>query len=307
MTPLVSVGLPVFNGARYVRQAVESILSQTHRDFELIVSDNGSTDDTEQICREYAARDRRVQYYRSRANRGASWNFRHVVALARGKYFKWMSHDDVCRDKFLERCVPVLDGDTSVVLCYPRTADIDEHGNFRKEKNFDLNVSDRRADVRFRSLICVNHSCFAVFGLVRLNALRRTPVMADYVPADRALLAELGLLGRFHEVPEVLFLHREHPLRSTRAVPQLQARIAWFDPAKAGRTTFPNWRLLVEYARCIGRAGLPIVERARCYAQLLPWLKFNARLLYEDLLYPIRRRAERNRAAGRCGAVHRST
>jgi hypothetical protein len=176
------------------------------------------------------------------------------------------------------------------------------------EKNFPMDVSHRSPHRRFRDLIRVNHSCFAVFGLIRLQVLRKTAVMGAYAPADRVLLAELSLHGRFIEAPETLFLHREHSLRSTRALPDLQGRIAWFDPNKAGRTTFPNWRLLVEYVLCIGRVGLPGLERALCYLQLLVWLMRNAGPLCHDLAYPIRQRGSgTGPAVGGCGAVSRST
>jgi len=288
MNPPVSVGLPVWNGGRYLRQAVDSVLSQTFTDFELILSDNASTDETERICREYAARDPRIRYYRSEVNRGAAWNFNRVVELARGTYFKWMAHDDVCAPDFLRRCVEVLERDPSVVVCYPRAADIDHNGRFRREKNFNLNVSDDRAHKRIHDLICVNHSCFEIFGVTRLAVLRRTSLLALYVHSDRVLLAELATRGRFHRVEEVLFLHREHPDRSTRALPELQARIAWFDPAQSGRLTFPNWRLFREYVCCVGRSGLPPRDRALCYLQLLPWLRRHYRLLWQDLGYAFR-------------------
>ena len=107
----VSVGLPVYNGARYLPAAIDSLLSQTFEDFELIISDNGSTDETERICRGYAARDPRVRYVRSDVNRGLLWNFRNVLELARAPRFKWMAHDDICAPEFLRRCMEELDAD----------------------------------------------------------------------------------------------------------------------------------------------------------------------------------------------------
>ncbi|NES80204.1 MAG: glycosyltransferase family 2 protein [Moorea sp. SIO2B7] len=120
-TPRVSIGLPVYNGEKFLKQAIDSILAQTFKDFELIISDNASTDKTEQICREYAAKDKRISYYRNNENRGAAWNFKYTFDLARAKYFKWAAHDDVCATNFLASCVEVLDNDPSVVLSYPKT------------------------------------------------------------------------------------------------------------------------------------------------------------------------------------------
>src|SRR5436190_12174806 len=94
--PIVSIGLPVFNGERYLRQALDSLLGQDFQDFELIISDNASTDRTAEICRAYVAKDRRIRYYRNESNIGSAPNYRRVFELARGEFFKWCSHDDVC-------------------------------------------------------------------------------------------------------------------------------------------------------------------------------------------------------------------
>src|SRR6185295_20414870 len=99
--PRVSIGLPVFNGEQLLRQAVDSLLAQTFSDFELVISDNGSTDGTEAICREYAARDSRIRYLREPENRGGSWNFSRLPPLARGEYFRWSCHDDICEPTHL--------------------------------------------------------------------------------------------------------------------------------------------------------------------------------------------------------------
>ena len=128
LMPLVSIGLPVYNGEKYLREAIESILGQTFCDLELIISDNGSTDSTQEFCGEYASRDSRVRYFRHEINRGAAWNYCAVFRYSRGKYFKWASHDDLCTPTFLERCVEVLERDPRVALCTTRTTIIDGDG-----------------------------------------------------------------------------------------------------------------------------------------------------------------------------------
>ena len=131
--PRVSIGLPVYNGEKFIREAIDSIFSQTFEDFELIISDNGSTDRTQQICQAYAAQDLRIRYYRNKKNIGAARNYNLVFELASGEYFKWAAHDDLCAPEYLERCVEILDRDPDVVLCYPKTSIIDEHGEFGKD------------------------------------------------------------------------------------------------------------------------------------------------------------------------------
>lgn len=165
----VSVGMPVYNGERYIAQSIESILSQTFQAFELIISDNASTDATEQICREYAAKDPRVRYYRSDRNHGASWNHNRVVELARGEYFRWQCHDDYCGPTLLEKCLPVVHNDPSVVLCYPQFVRVNGqgrrlgikssegsrwHGTSRAISLLDLPSRQLRRDIRSHA-----HSC----------------------------------------------------------------------------------------------------------------------------------------------------
>jgi glycosyltransferase involved in cell wall biosynthesis len=130
MTPLrVSIGMPVFNGADFIRCSVQSILAQDYQDFELIIADNASTDETESICRELAERDPRIRYYRNDVNLGAARNYNKVFELARGEYFKWAAHDDECHPAMLRRCVEVLDrSPASVAMVYPLAELIDGQG-----------------------------------------------------------------------------------------------------------------------------------------------------------------------------------
>ena len=128
VTPAVSIGLPVYNGEAHLAEALDSLLAQTFSDFELIISDNASTDRTAEICRAYAARDPRIRYTRQEQNRGAAWNYNRVFALASGRYFKWFSHDDLCSQNYFERCVEILERDPAVVLSYGKTTLVDESG-----------------------------------------------------------------------------------------------------------------------------------------------------------------------------------
>ena len=142
--PRVSVGMPVYNGQRYVKAALDSVLAQTFRDFELFISDNASTDATEEICREYAARDPRIRYSRNDENIGSARNGNRTIQLATGEYFKSAHHDDLCAPEFLARCIEVLEQHPAAVLCYPQSRVIDEHGNLMSdpEDGLDLRAPD---------------------------------------------------------------------------------------------------------------------------------------------------------------------
>lgn len=277
----VSIALPVYNGDNYVAYALESVLKQTYENFEVIISDNASTDRTEEICREYAGRDPRVHYYRSEVNRGVYWNFRRALELSHGDYFMWLAHDDGIAPEFLERCVAALDADPNAVLAYPKAIDIDENGNYLTLKEQALNAESTNPRERFRQMIRMEHNCEAIFGLIRSSALAKVQVFNDLADADRVLLAELSLHGGYARVPEFLFLHREHPLRATNVYPASRfERTAILLPEKATKIVFPHFRQLAEYLLMIYRSPIAWRDRILCYRDMLGWSwRYRGRLI----------------------------
>ncbi len=286
-SPRVSIGLPVYNGEAYVAQAVDTLLAQSFADFELIIFDNASTDATESICRERAARDPRVRYERRPTNVGATRNFNGVVEMARGEYFKWAAHDDMHEPDYLARCVEALDRDSTVVLAHTRLRDIDDDGNSRDADDPKLDWDSASAFIRFRELTRPDHRCESIFGLIRSDVLRRTRLLQDFAGCDRVLLAELALAGRFYEAPEVLFVHREHKKRSTHEYRSEQTRTAWFNPSKAGRPAFPHGRMILGYLGAIRRAHVPLSDKLRCLTIFPSWIKRNRDGLWQDTAFAI--------------------
>jgi glycosyltransferase involved in cell wall biosynthesis len=181
-----------YNGENYLRKAVESILNQTFTDFELIIRDNASTDDTETICRTFAAQDSRILYIRDNQNRGAAHNYNQVFLQASGKYFRWAAHDDILAESNIERCFNYLEAHPSVVLCYPKTLIIDKHGNITSFYDDDMNLLDDDPVTRLKKF-WLRHAaeCNAVFGLIRSDALRRTRLIGAYNSSDYITLANL--------------------------------------------------------------------------------------------------------------------
>lgn len=283
--PRVSIGMPVYNGAHYIEEAIDSLLAQTYRNFELIISDNASTDSTPEIIKKYVAKDRRLRYYRNEKNLGLGANQNRVYELARGEYFMLAHHDDVRAPECLERCLEILDHDPTVVVCYTKTQDIDENGNFLDRTDPPLKVNAHRSLERFRDLIRMDHICEPDFGLMRMSCLRRTKLHGDYADSDRVLLAELGLYGRFHKIPETLFYRRAHSLQSTEKFPDRQSRTGLFNPTKTGRLVFPHFREFVEYLLAIKRVPLPWHVKLGCYWEMVKWLKINRKRLASDLRY----------------------
>src|SRR5262249_44963466 len=127
-SPLVSIGLPVYNGERFLGTCLDSLLAQTYANLEIVISDNASTDGTPALCEEYAARDPRIRFVRSDRNRGAAWNHNQVASMARGVYFRWCGADDALDPRFIEACVATLESQRDAVLAFPLSIVIDETG-----------------------------------------------------------------------------------------------------------------------------------------------------------------------------------
>ena len=270
--PRVSIAVPVYNGEKYIAEAVESILGQSYADFEVILCDNASTDRTESICREFALRDPRVRYVRSPVNRGIHRNFTRGAQLSQGEYFMWLAHDDKLAPEFLKSCVTVLDSEPDAVLAYPKAIEIDDQSEPIAYKEQSLNVTSLHPHERFREMMRMEHNCEALFGLLRGAIVRRTGLLGNYADADRVLLAELALYGRYSRIPEFLFLHREHVQRATNVYRTRFERTASLTPEDPGRIVFPHFRQFFEYLRAIGRAPLSWVERLRCGWATLQWV-----------------------------------
>jgi len=275
-TPVVSLGLPVYNGENFVADAIESALAQTCGDFELVIHDNASTDRTAEICRDYAARDLRVLYFRNVQNLGAAPNYNLTQARARGRYFKWLAHDDRMRPGYLAATVRKLDETPAAVLCNTVVQYIDAEG--QPIGVYDSHLRD--ADVaspaaRFRSLVLHSHSCVDFFGLIRREAMAGSLLHGSFHGADRAFIAQMALRGRLVQLTDPLVEMREHPLRYTRRQSRSSERRAWHDASHRDRITFPVWRLYAEYLKMVRIAPLSAADRLRCYGVLAQWWVHN--------------------------------
>ncbi|MCB0156846.1 MAG: glycosyltransferase family 2 protein [Caldilineaceae bacterium] len=293
--PRVTIGLPVYNGEKYLATAIESILTQTYRDFELIIADNASTDGTAAICRAYTAKDDRVRYVRNAQNLGAAPNFNLTLALARGEYFKWAAYDDWIGPAYLEHCVAALDAHPDVVLCQTATQAVNAAGVPDTVLRYHPGVYSTRPEQRFRSIAMIrDNTAVPVFGLIRTDILRRTSCIGSYPSSDVVLLAELSLYGPFLELDVPLFFWRVHPQQSTRGVYAVERdRVAWFDTAAAARVTLPKWQFFHGYIRAVMRAPLGWGQRLYCYAHIGRWvfMRDHYRAMVKDLLLAARGRA----------------
>ena len=272
-TPLVTLGLPVRNGAPVLREALAAALAQTVDDFELIIADNASTDDTERICREWAQSDERIRYFRHSRNLGAAANFNFTFHQARGKYFKWVAHDDVIAPTYLERCLEQFrQGPASLVLCFGRRRFLTCDGQLLPREHPSSRQYEARRSydrLRFGQIIRLPGTCFPtmIFGLARTEALSRTRLLGAFPTADVVLIAELRLLGEFAEVPEDLYYQRHHgPDPEWQRRRSKRGEAQWYDPINCRTCIAPALRCFNEHLR--GIYHVPATRAAKLNASL---------------------------------------
>ncbi len=300
--PKLSIGLPVYNGEKFLEQAIESLLSQTFKDLEIIICDNASTDKTQEICKAYVAKDSRIHYYRNETNIGCARNFARVFELSSGEYFKWAAYDDLHHSSFLEKCIEILDKDPSVILCHTLVKFIDEKSQIIGDYNIYLNTNSSKIHHRFHELLA-KHFCYQCYGVIRSSALKKTPAMGGYGAADAIFVLRLALIGRFYEIPEYLFFARHHsqqslsmffphhmsftnnnPQYSLSMLPDFHAYAVWFDSANKGKILLPHWRILWEYLCSAWMGKMNLYERLRCHLSIVQKLQGTESLLLKDLL-----------------------
>lgn len=273
MRPFASIGVPVFNGERHLAHTLTALLDQAYPNFEVVVSDNASTDDTRAICEDFARRDARLRYIRQPVNIGAPRNWNAVALEARGQYFKWSSASDLVPPHALARCVEVLQSDPAAVLCYGKTQLIDEHERpLDDDDDSDIDVSDDRPSARFARVCTGFRRNNAQCGVFRTETLKRTRLDRLYPSGDMSLMEELALYGKFRLVPEVLLLRRGSRDNFTAMLSPLE-RQRVYDPGATRPLRLIRARRHWDNMVSIWRAPIPICEKLRAYdyALRLTW------------------------------------
>jgi glycosyltransferase involved in cell wall biosynthesis len=286
-SPRLTIGLPVYNGARFLAQTVRSLLGQSFPDFELIIGDNASTDQTGEIALGLAAADTRVRYVRNESNLGLAGNYNALLRRASGELFKWAPADDFYDPRYLEHCVAALDADPSAVLAYPRTQFVDAEGRALEiaDPGWDLRSDD--AAERLLYAIRANHWVNSIIGVIRRAALARTRLHPHHAGGDYVLLGELSLLGKFIEVPEVLFFRRIHPEASS----QLGAdrdRLTRLVSGAGGGLHWPTWQRTFGHLRTIATSPLSCRSRAKLLVELGRASRNRGRTLRGELILIVR-------------------
>jgi glycosyltransferase involved in cell wall biosynthesis len=312
--PRLSIGVPVYNGAKFLRATLDSLLSQTFADFELIITDNCSTDSTQQICLEYAARDPRVRYFRNDRNLGPAPNYNRCFELARGELFKWQAGDDLVAPDFLEKCIAELDRNPQAVAVYTATREIGPDGEPLFDHDTELDLSDPSISTRLARYSFVNHRrhhATELWAVIRADVMRRwQPTKGSFPSADRLVITRLILYGTMPRLNEYLFFNRSHGNRSQTYLDKMKVRpgsrlvkyigcgplpsYEWWDASKKGKIVFPEFRWVWEYFKAVHETPMPAGEKLKCYSVLcglsikfLPRFARDILIAGEQMLYRI--------------------
>ena len=279
--PQISVGMPVYNGEKYLKEAIESILVQSFSPFELIISDNASTDRTKEICAAYACKDNRIRYIRHEVNMGGPKNWNFVFTVSKGKYFKWASANDLCTPDLVEKCKAILDDHEDVALCYPKTRLIDDQGNVTEDYQDDLDLQSPDPYNRFIMLMANLRLNNPQAGLFRSSVLKRTKLERLYPGGDIPFMAEVALLGKFYEWPEFLYFRRMSSDAST-AGKNLADMGTFVNPGRH-KLYFPFWQMYSEFFKVILKTPIKINTKLNLLLFMSKTVYWSRHNLIQDL------------------------
>jgi glycosyltransferase involved in cell wall biosynthesis len=281
--PEISIGMPVYNGERYISEAIESILNQSFPDFELIICDNKSTDSTRKICEYYAERDGRIRYVRHEENIGGPRNWNYVFSCAKAPYFKWAPANDTIHRDMLAKCKEALDSRPDVVVCFPRTILVDEIGKFLEyyahDDALDLQ-SDSPCD-RFLTLMTNVQLNNAQCGLIRTDILRKTGLEGIYERGDIGLMAELSLHGKFYRVAEYLSYRRMSASTFTTRLSKTDLA-KFIEPGRKKKLEFSEWKFQLGILRSIFRSPIRLSQKIGLFLFRIKVMFWNKRTLLEE-------------------------
>ncbi len=288
--PLISVGIPVYNGERFLRRAIDALLGEgLGSDLEIIISDNASSDGTQQICESYASKHDTVHYSREPLNRGAAFNYNRVLAMSRGRYFKWNAHDDFIRPGYFKEVLAELQDHVDAVGVFTNAVYVDDAGHeisdiastapgLTKWRGARVEQAGKLLDLLFDDGQVA--MAFAM-GLYRADKLREIPQLGNYYGADWVIALELVLAGEVRYLSEQLVAFTRHKHSSSfRAIPDAREQQRFFDPSVKSdiRIKFQHRRRFFEIFRSAARADGTLRERAllqlaiiRCCARRARW------------------------------------
>lgn len=279
----VSIGMPVYNGAKYLRPTLASLCGQTFTDFSLVICDDGSTDETLDICREFASRDARIRLELNPERLGGARNFNRTFELSKGKYFMWAAQDDLFHPAYIQKCLAKLEASPNAVLALAELVLINE-GNQRIATQAPIdsvNIGTEGMDVVQRlHEVFRRTGWWAIYGLIRPEVLRKTKLYRNEFAGDVLLIAELLLHGEFAKVPEPLFYYRCR----TKQPFSIEHNMQSIDHTKkASKTAFTG--LMRSLLRCVLEFDLDTNTKKRIIDDLINTLLTENHIIRENILW----------------------
>ena len=274
--PFVSIGMPVYNGGNFIRPALESLLAQDYENFELIISDNHSTDSTQEICSEYLNRDKRIRYYRNETNEGAIRNFTKVLEISEGDYFMWHAHDDYRQPNYISACLEVLEDHPNVILSCTKVL-VRENGRLRELKE-SFSTMGMPTPRRFHKILWSNSGA-SIYGLIRRSSLRKAKLFRNTVGSDILLLSELSLRGEFHELPLFLFTKS---IRGGSMAKKIKVILESTLP-DGNRVFLPFTKMALEYCKLVQDSDLGRIEKTVAFLDIILCFLVKYKIVLSDL------------------------
>jgi len=278
----ITIGMPTYNAENHVAEAIECVLNQSFGDLDLLISDNASTDNTENICRHYMNNDNRVKYFRHQQNLGATENYNFVFRKSRSELYKWHSSNDYFTENTIEKCIDVLDKFSEVVLCYPPTKLFNQ--SFDDAEDYDDNMIARSDSAVNRFFHVIDNMALnnVMNGVIRSNALQKTPLIREFPYADRNMVAELALLGKIVSAEGCCF-YRRMDAESATSLKSGRELLAHFNPRLKRPVPYASWRIFSAYLSSLIRSNIGTISMAKALPMLgrrMWWAKGD---LWEDV------------------------
>jgi glycosyltransferase involved in cell wall biosynthesis len=227
-SPLVSIGLPVRNGEDYISFTLKSLLSQSFKNFELIISDNYSTDNTEKICKKFAKKDSRIRFIKQKKNIGQTENFNTVLKKSKGKYFMWASHDDLYKKIHIENLLEVHKINKQIAVAMAGTIHIDERGKKIGEIIFDDSLFDKKNKNELIKKICLQSKLsYFIFGLWKRSLVIKFLPFRTFKFYDKIFIIKAALKYQFAYNPNLTFYKRKFSI-----APGLKYKVSDFNLSK---------------------------------------------------------------------------
>jgi glycosyltransferase involved in cell wall biosynthesis len=261
--PKVTIGLPIYNGQKYIAAAIDSHLSQSFGDLRLVISDNGSTDGTPDICADYAKADSRVTYLRSPENRGILWNHRRVMeTMESSQYFRWAGADDILEPGLLGAMVTLLDSRPEVEAVMPATKNIDGDGEIIGSMDRTLDLQSPSVIERGEKILVASYQHVVAYGLLRVSSLKVMRTGPNYIGWDPVFIWELALRGQIAQLESPALLRRFHRGSISRVKTVKEMR-KWVEPNAKGGMNFPHWTWSYERVRALLATPLSTRDKLR--------------------------------------------